>query len=389
MLRCMSRQESSLAINSTIKSHLLASGNARQAGDTTHQIDANTVVCSVDPTGINAESRQQMIQLIPQDANGHVTGIDGRRWQMDAGSIISNAQASKTDFPIDYNHASLDARKTGAVAPAAGWVDRTTLEARPDGIYGRVKWTGAAVNHLTEREFRYTSPVFTFNPKTGKTLAYKGSGLTHYPNLGDLTPVANSNEGESTMDEIIEEIREALNLPTASNAAEIKTELDKLFGRVGTLATNSDAKLIDQVGMIETRIESAETKAAEAVAAVAANAQGDPAQFVPRTEFDRVDSALKAVTTTQENQRVDMAVNAALDAGKIAPASLDWAKDLCRSNPKSFDEFVANTAQAIPMGENEPGSSGHNSALSHEEAAVCSQLGLSTEDYLKSKKENE
>jgi len=360
--------------------------NAVNTQDTTHQIDANTVVCSVDPTGINADSRQQMIQLISQDANGQITGIDGRGWQMDAESIIANAVASKTDYPIDYNHASLDARKTGAVAPAAGWVDHATLEARPDGIYGRVQWNEAAVNHLTEREFRYTSPVFTFNPKTGKTLAYKGSGLTHYPNLGDLTPVTNSNEGESVMDEIIEEIREALNLPTASNAAEIKVELDKLFSRVGKLATNSDARLIDQVGMIEARLESAETKA---VAAVAANAQGDPAQFVPRAEFDRVDNALKTITTTQENQRVEAAVNTALDAGKIAPASLDWAKDLCRTNPKSFDEFVANTAQVIPMGESNHGSSEHASALSDEEAAVCSQLGLSTDDYLKTKKESE
>jgi phage I-like protein len=302
---------------------------------------------------------------------------------MDANALMSNAAASKTDFPIDYNHASLDARKTGAAAPAAGWVDHASLEARPDGLYGRVQWNAAAVNHLTEREFRYTSPVFTFNPKTGKTLAYKGSGLTHYPNLGDLTPVANEQE-DNPMDEIIEEIREALNLPTASNAAEIKIELDKLFSRVGTLAANSDSKLIDQVGLIEARIEAAETKADKAVAA---NSQADPAQFVPRAEFDRVDSALKKITTTQENQRVETAVNAALEAGKIAPASLDWAKDLCRSNPSSFDQFVANTAQVIPMGENEHGSSGHAETLTAEEVAVCEQLGLATEDFLKSKKE--
>jgi len=358
-------------------------GLAINAQDTTHQIDANTVVCSVDPTGINAESRQQMVQLIPQNADGHIVGIDGRNWQMDAEAIIANAAASKTDFPIDYNHASLDARKTGAVAPAAGWVDHTTLEARPDGIYGRVQWNSEAVNHLNEREFRYISPVFTFSPKTGKTLAYKGSGLTHYPNLGDLTPVANEQE-DNPMDEIIEEIREALNLPTASNAAEIKTELDKLFGRVGKLAANSDANLIDQVGMIETRVESAETEAAEAVAA---NSQGNAADFVPRTEFDRVKAQLDSITTAAENERVETAVNAAIESGKIAPASKAWAEDLCRNNQSSFDDFVANASQVVPLKQEKHGGHQHDNVLSDEEMAVCSQLGLSTDEFLKSKKE--
>jgi phage I-like protein len=360
-----------------------STGLAANAQDTTHHTDANTVVCAIDPTSIEAESRQQVIQLIPQDANGRIIGADGRHWLMDANALMAHATASKTDFPIDYNHASLDARKTGASAPAAGWVDHTSLEARPDGLYGRVQWNAAAVNHLTEREFRYTSPVFTFNPKTGKTLAYKGSGLTHYPNLGDLTPVANQQE-EDQMDEIIEEIREALNLPTASNAAEIKIELDKLFSRVGTLAANSDAKLIDQIGMLETRLANAETKAAEAIAA---NSQSNAADFVPRTEFDRVKTQLDTITTAAENERVETAVNAAIESGKIAPASKAWAEDLCRNNQASFDNFVTNASQVVPLKQDKHGEHQHSDVLTDEEVAVCSQLGLSKEEFLKSKKE--
>jgi len=238
--------------------------------DTTQQINANMVVCAIDVANLQADSRKQIIQLIPQDAKGRIDGVDGRSWLMDAASLIANAQASKADFPIDYNHASLDARKTGVAAPAAGWVDHTSLEARSDGIYGTVEWNKPAINHLVDREFRYTSPVFTYHPTTNKTLAYKGSGLTHYPNLGNLKPVVNAQaqspakagaNKENGMDEIIEEIREALNLPTASNAAEIKIELDKLFGRVGTLAANSEASLTDQIGMIEQALTAAQTKA--------------------------------------------------------------------------------------------------------------------------------
>jgi len=346
------------------------------------------VVCAIDVANLQTDSRRQEIQLIPQDANGRIDGVDGRSWLMDAEALIANAQLSKTDFPIDYNHASLDARKTGAAAPAAGWVDHTSLQARADGIYGTVEWNAPAVNHLVEREFRYTSPVFTFDPATKKTLAYKGSGLTHYPNLGNLKPVVNAqaaNSKENDMDEIIEEIREALNLPTASNAAEIKTELDKLFARAGSLAANSDVSLVDQLSLIEARITTAETKASETVAAN--SSAPDPGAFVPRAEFDNISTQLKTLTDAAENSRVEAAVNAALESGKITPASLDWAKDYCRKDADGFASFVASNAQVIPMGEDKHASTGASTALSDEETAVCAQLGISVDEFIKTKNE--
>jgi len=354
--------------------------------DTTHQIDADMVVCSIDPTGINTDSQEQLIQVIPQNAEGWIEGVDGRRWRLDAESIIANAQASKTDFPIDYNHASLDARKTGAVAPAAGWVDHTSLEARPDGIYARVRWNDAAVNHLTKREFRYTSPVFTFDPKTHRTRAYKGSGLTHYPNLGELKPVVNAQASnkENDMKELIEHMRRFLNLPTAANEQDIVNELHKVIARIGGVAVN--AKLDDKASLIEA-VEAIEAHVAQLNEQVAANSNApDPNAFVPRAEFDNISTQLKTLTDAEENTRVETAVNAALKAGKITPASLDWAKDYCRKDAEGFEKFVANTAQIIPMGDEFKGK--HESgdgALSDEEQAVCTQLGLDPEEYKKTK----
>jgi phage I-like protein len=357
---------------------------AINANDPTCQIDADTVVCSLDPSGINADSREQLIQLIPAGPDGIISGVDGRSWVMDAEAIIANARASKTDFPIDYNHASLDARKTGARAPAAGWVDRTTLEARPDGIYGLVRWNTPAIKHLTEREFRYTSPVFTFDPRTRKTLAYRGSGLTHYPNLGELKPVVNARDPkENNMKKLIEHLRHFLNLPTASNEQDIVNELHKVIARIGSVAVN--ANLDDKATLIDA-VEAIEAHVARLNEQVAANSNTpDPNAFVPRAEFDNVSAQLKALTDAAENARVEQAVNSALEAGKITPASLDWARDYCRKDPEGFEQFVANTAQILPLGESSSGGDRGGMALSEEEQAVCSQLGLDPEEYKKTK----
>jgi len=345
-------------------------------------IESGIVFCSIDASAWAGDEHGQRVHLIPVDADGNIVGVDGRHWKLNAENIMASARSTKTDIPVDYHHASLSAQKTGAMAPAAGWIKPASIEANSDGIFGIVEWTDIALNQLKHREFRYVSPVFT-HTSGNETVALKGLALTHYPNLGDLEPVANSKQEENKMDEIIEEIREALNLPSASNAAEIKVELDKLFSRVGVLAANSDASLVDQIGLIDTRIHAAETLA------TAENSQFDPAAFVPRAEFDRVDGELKTVMNTQENARVETAVNAALTAGKITPASLAWAKDLCRTNPESFASFVANTQQVIPMGEDSHNAAGGKSALTDEEVAVCSQLGLSPEDFLKAKNEED
>lgn len=358
---------------------------ANTAGDTTHQIDADMVVCSIDPAAINAESRDQVIMLIPVDADGEIQGVDGRAWIMDADAIITHAQASKTDFPIDYNHASLDARKTGAHAPAAGWVDHASLLSRADGIYGTVTWNTPAIEHLTAREFRYTSPVFTYDPNTRKTRAYKGSGLTHYPNLGELKPVVNARASnkENNMEELMEHLRYFLNLPTAANEQDIANELRKVITRIGGIAANAKldgkASLPDAVAAVEAHVATLNEQ-------VAANSQRhapDPNAFVPRAEFDHISTQLKSLTQAAESARVEQAVNDALEAGKIIPASLDWAKDYCRKDAAGFDQFVANTAQVIPLGEHKGGEHEGAAALSDEEQAVCAQLGLAEDDYRK------
>ncbi len=47
-------------------------------------------------------------------------------------------RADAIDLPVDLDHATVKKALFGDAAPAVGWINK--LEARADGLYGRVEW---------------------------------------------------------------------------------------------------------------------------------------------------------------------------------------------------------------------------------------------------------
>jgi len=346
--------------------------------------DVGMVVCSIDLSSMD-ESNKQLIHLIPVNENSEIVGVDGRTWKYNAGNVLANAKKTSVKIPGDYHHASMNARETGATAPASGWIDPATLTAQPDGIWGEVEWTQTAANAIRNKEFLYTSPVFTHSKISGEILALKGFALTHYPNLGDLTPVANAQnmeeeQMEEQMEELLERFKYMLNLAELATPEEILAEMEKAITRIKSMmaneaseaATAQNSSLVDLLGQLETEMTQ-----------LAANAQ-DVTDFVPRHEFDSVRTALNAMQSEKDETRVATAVNSALEAGVIAPASKDWAENYCRKDSEGFAAFAANAQKVVPMGEDTHGADPANS-LTHEEIAMCSQLGITQDDYKKTK----
>lgn len=124
------------------------------------------------------------IELIPPGPD--VAGNDGRRWRNDdPHTIVAAFQQRYRAVPmvIDYEHASEHRAPQGLDAPAAGWIDR--LEVRQGGsIWGHVQqWTERAAQMIKAREYRFLSPVFTFEKATSKIRALVSAALTNSPNL--------------------------------------------------------------------------------------------------------------------------------------------------------------------------------------------------------------
>ena len=109
-----------------------------------------------------------------------------------AQKLIDAANRQNDRFLIDYDHQTLHAKDHGGKAPAAGWFSR--LEWRPgDGLYALgVEWTAAAQAAIDAKEYRYISPVLTYDAKTGDVTGLLMAAIVNYPALDGLTDLANA-----------------------------------------------------------------------------------------------------------------------------------------------------------------------------------------------------
>jgi hypothetical protein len=136
-----------------------------------------------------------MVRIMPsgtfkaRDGRGPFT--TGDRTQMQRIVDASIAYAGGTELMVDYDHQSVFGAVpgVGGRAPAAGWIKE--LQARDDGIYGRVAWTAAATDAIKAGSYRYLSPYFMTNKQTGDVKRILNVALLNRPAF-DLPAVAAS-----------------------------------------------------------------------------------------------------------------------------------------------------------------------------------------------------
>ncbi|ABS69720.1 Mu-like prophage I protein-like protein [Xanthobacter versatilis] len=156
----------------------------------------------------------EWVHLAP---TGTFKGRDGR------GPYTLDAQAVLADFaagdrrPIDENHAIDKAAPEGRPSPARGWI--VALEARGDGIWGRVEWTDTGRQLLTDKAYRGISPALRV-AAGGRVLGIARASLVNDPNLL-LTSL--HNRSSDHMDLV--KLREALGLAADASEAAILAAL--------------------------------------------------------------------------------------------------------------------------------------------------------------------
>ena len=112
----------------------------------------------------------------------------------------------------------------------------------------------------------------------------------------------------------------------------------------------------------------------------------DPARFVPRADFDLAMNRVAALETADKARaeaEIVAAVDGAIAAGKVAPASRDYHLATCRAEGglALFAKMVAAAPVLTApsgLGGKQPGQGA--SAYTEEELAVCRQMDKSPED---------
>lgn len=288
----------------------------------------------------------EWVELLPV---GMVMGRDGRSWLNDQPGLLLDAlQAQGRDIPIDLEHATEILAPQGQPAPAVGWVKELRVDAH--SVMGRVEWTEAGRNAVAGKAYRYLSPVILFEKETGRVRAITSVALTNRPNLY----LQALNGKEDHMD--LKQLLAALGLPDG-------TAFDAALAHVGKLK-----------GDLSTALNAAPTLE----------------KFVPRADYDaalnratNAEQALNALQQAAQAKAIDHAIEAALAAGKITPATVDYHKAQCAQDG-GLERFAAFCQAAPVIGEAsglDSRAPGQAQALNAEERYVCQALGIQETDF--------
>lgn len=229
--------------------------------------------------------------------------LDG--WLLDqpaASSLINRFNDEAMPLLVDYEHQTMAAEHNGQPAPAAGWGKNLAFEA--DGLYADVEWTARAKDMIKAGEYKYLSPVFTFDYETGQVTKLLHVALTNYPALTDLKPVTAKTESK----------QEAPDMP-------LKSETLAALG----LPTTADN-------------EAVHTAVTALKSAVANPAIPDPSKFVPIEQTEAIKAELVQLKAIQAQAEMDALIKQGKDDGKLLPAQEAWARTLSTVQLKAYLE---------------------------------------------------
>ena len=334
------------------------------------------------------------IQLLPA---GEFRAIDGRPkdvpgWVIDAqiaASVISAFNLKKNDTVIDYEHQTILSAQNGQPAPASGWFSQ--LEWRDDGLWAvDVRWTERASARISDKEYKYISPVFAYDKRTGAVKGLLHAALTNNPALDDMHAVAasqfaqliNQSQKESlSMDGILEQLRWMLNLPVTSSQDEVIAELQKAIDQIKaaqpTAAASADFNV---VALIKSQ--------ADQIAALTASASNpDPSKFVPVATMQTLQNEFAALRAQITEREVNEVVTAALASGKILPAQEAWARGHGKENLASLKAYLEGAQPIAALTATQTGGippEGSTTVqLDENQLAVCRATGTAPEDFMK------
>ena len=288
--------------------------------------------------------------------------IDGRpydapHWELtpERGHQMAAAlNQRKIDMVIDYEHATLKSKTTGEPAPAAGWLKSAGFTyVEGVGLCSTdFEWLDKAKTHIEAKEYKYISPVFLYT-KTGDITALINVALTNTPALDQLPEAKlaaaaqelfsqDLPQQDSTMEELLEQLRWMLNLPLSTTAEEIKAELGKLQTQIsdktGVVMAANGQNLFDAVAAID------QLKTA------ANNQQPDLSKFVPIAVVSGLQAQIATLTANSNKTEIDTLYTAACSNGQLLGDDMQaWGRKLADEQPEEFKKFVGSAPKIAAL----------------------------------------
>lgn len=356
-------------------------------------------------------SNTSRVQLLPDGkfaaTDGRPFEVPGGKWLMDAlafSNIQANAATRTNDFHFDYEHQTLNSDMNGKPAPAAGWFNE--LEYVPgEGVFAlNVDWTSAAAQFIDNKEYRYTSAVFSYDAQSGRPLALLHVALTNDPALDGMKAIAalkagahsnsanlhtQSTEGSKPMTDALKLLLGLLGIDEPgdlSETAALKTATDTAQTAIAALKAKADKS-----GTLQTELNQAR-ESVVALKAGGASGEVDLSKFVPKETYDATVTAMAALKAGNDKDSVSQLLKD--NADKVLEAETDYLTSFGKQQGVAALKSMLEARPAIAalkttqtQGKKKPGEEGEQ--LSTEQLAVCKNMGLSVEEFKASMNEED
>ena len=315
----------------------------------------------------------------PDGRPANMEGVTAKSWVLNAKvalAVIARFRAMGLELPLDYEHQTLKAEENGLPAPAAGWITDLTYEPGI-GLVADVRWTEAGGGYVAKGEYKYLSPVFPFDKKTGEVILLHSVALTNKPGLTSLGAIA-AMAALAVQNDFLRR------LPGSGRTTDEENTMDKVKVLVAlglALDTGDDTAM----AALSATVNKSTALAVE-VAALKAT-QFDPAKHIPLDEHKKVMGELTALKDNQAKGEHEQLVVAALTDARILPANeAYWRKQPLAA----LQEFLKDAKPLAVLtgtqtGGKPPAGGAQTVALSAEESAACVALGLSHEAFAKAR----
>lgn len=249
-----------------------------------------TALCAQDlPPPSQDDGVPEWVHLLPVGRGAVATGDQRGPYHVTNAHQIVAASMMAERLPIDENHATDLAAPSGMPAPARGWI--VEMQARTDGIWGRVEWTAAGRELVASRAYRAISPVI-IHDKAKRIVSIPRASLVNRPNLRGLTAL-----NQETDDMFQANIAGLLGLNADAAEAEITAAIAALQG-----AQDETAALQAQIDEIGT-VLGVETGGDVLAAATAAAAQEGDDTTIAALQAELTQVATELATIRDANRR--------------------------------------------------------------------------------------
>lgn len=240
--------------------------------------------------------------------------------------IINWFKQRGNDVVIDYEHQTLE----GDQAPASGWV-KEFADRGKDGLWARVEWTPRATEYITNKEYRYFSPVVVVRNSDRRAMAIHSIGLTNAPAMSGMKPIVNKDNEEDDGMEFLALVAGLLGLGADATEEKALAAIKALKEAEIPPAHKEVLDLLDLkegANLVEIKGKVIALK--------------NPAGFVSAEEF-------KVLSDRLAMRDRDELVTLALNAGKISPAQKSWAEEYALKDSSGFKAFVENAPPVVPL----------------------------------------